>query len=121
MWEHTKLVAIPMLLWAALVGWRTRRMPGALIAGVAGGVVGAVLMVVGFYSYVALLGAGSLPMDLALFLLCALAALAVFEPLRHRRVAAWAAWLAVSVELAVFAVLTVAPPDLPMFVSLPRG
>lgn len=125
-WEHTKLIAFPMLMWAAIVGWRTRRLSAAFVGGVAGGLVGTVLMVVGYYGYVAMLGSGWFPMDMVLFALCALVALAVFEHVRVLRAPApiaparvdspLVASALVAVELAIFAALTVAPPDWPMFV-----
>jgi hypothetical protein len=117
-WEHTKLVAIPMLVWAVLVGWRTRRVPAALVAGTAGGSVGAVLMVAGYYAYVAVLGTGWFPMDLVLFVACALVALAVFERTicPASRVPRLLAVALAAAELAVFGALTLAPPDWPLFV-----
>jgi len=115
-WEHAKLIAIPMLLWAAVVGWRTRGLPSALAAGVAGGVVGTGLMIVGYYGYVAVLGFGWFPLDMVLFLACAVAALAVCERVRRRPASAPLAAALVAAELAIFAALTVAPPDWPVFV-----
>lgn len=119
-WEHTKLVAIPMLLWAAIVGWRTRRLSSALVGGVAGGVVSTVLMILGYDAYVAVLGHGWFPMDLVLFTVCAVAALGVFERVRRARVPAWLAAVLVAGELAIFAALTFAPPDAALFVPHPR-
>lgn len=115
-WEHTKLIAIPMLIWAAIVGSRTRRLPPALVGGVAGGLVGTLLMVVGYYGYVAVLGRGWFPMDMVLFAVCALAALTVLERVRVHDASAVLAAVLVAVELAAFAVLTTAPPDWPLFV-----
>jgi len=115
-WEHTKLIAIPMLMWAALVGWRTRALPAALRAGVAGGSAGIVLMVLGYYGYVAVLGSGWFPMDLVLFVLCALAALSMFERVRVLPAGTPLAVALVALELAALAALTVAPPDWPLFV-----
>ncbi|MCU0284711.1 MAG: DUF6512 family protein [Candidatus Nanopelagicales bacterium] len=119
-WEHTKLVAIPMLLWAAIVGWRTGHMASALVGGVVGGLAGAGLMVVGYYAYVAVLGYGWFPMDIGLFVLCSLAALAVLGRVRLVPARGWLAAALVTAELALFAVLTVAPPDWPVFVPAPR-
>lgn len=117
-WEHTKLIAVPMLLWAAVVGWRARRLPAALVAGVAGGLVGVILMLAGYYGYVAVLGFGWFPMDLVLFVVCALAALLVFERALARAGAAPSAlaFALVAAELAAFGALTLAPPDWPLFV-----
>jgi hypothetical protein len=119
-WEHTKLIAVPMLAWAALVGWRSRRMAPAVVAGVVGGVAGMVVMVVGYYAYVAVLGRGWFPMDIALFCVCAVVAMVVFERVRAVRATAATATLLVAAELAAFAALTVAPPDWPLFVPTPR-
>ena len=115
-WEHSKLIAIPLLIWAAIIGVRTRHLPSALVGGVAGGVVGTVLMVVGYYGYVAVLGHDSFPLDMVLFVLCALAALSVLERVRVRPASAALAVVLVATELAVFAALTAAPPDWPLFV-----
>jgi hypothetical protein len=117
-WEHTKLIAVPMLLWAGLVGVRTHRPAAALAAGAASGTVGAALMVAGYYGYVAVLGSGWFPMDLVLFVVCALAALVVFDRALSPagRIPPVLALALVAAELALFGALTLAPPEWPLFV-----
>jgi hypothetical protein len=121
-WEHAKLIAVPMLLWAAFVGVRTRRLPAALVAGAAAGLVGVILMIAGYYGYVAVLGSGWFPMDLVLFVVCAFAALVTFERAlpRAARVPPVLAAAVVAAELAVLGALTLAPPDWPLFVPAAR-
>jgi hypothetical protein len=120
-WEHTKLVSVPVLGWAV---WSARhhgrgrtggRSPVALAA-VAAALSGSVVIVVGFYAYRGVLGADQFVLDVALFLVAAWIAIWTFDLVIQVGPAPHPAMGIVVVGLiAALALLTVAPPDWPMF------
>lgn len=121
-WEHTKLVSIPILGWAAWSARHHRRggMVGrspAPLAAVAAALAGSVVMVLGFYAYVGVLGAHQLALDIALFLISVWVAVRTLDLLERVGPAVPARLGTVLVVglLAAVALLTIAPPDLPVF------
>lgn len=121
-WEHTKLVSVPILAWAL---WSARhrgrcrtagRSPVPLAA-VAAALAGSVVIVLGFYAYVGVLGADQFTMDITLFLVAAWVAVRTFDLLKQvgPAVPTWLGTALVVGLLAALALLTVAPPDWPMF------
>jgi hypothetical protein len=121
-WEHTKLVSVPILGWALWSAHRRGRgrtvgRSRAPLAAVAAALAGSVVMVVGFYAYVGVLGAHQLAMDIALFLLSVWVAVRTFDLLVQvgPAVPTWLGIVLVVGMLAVGALLTIAPPDLPVF------
>jgi hypothetical protein len=121
-WEHTKLVSVPILGWAV---WSARhhgrgRMVGrspAPLAAVAAALAGSVVMVLGFYAYVGVLGAHQLTVDIALFLVSVWVAVRTFDLLDQMgpTVPTWLGFALIVGLLAAQALLTIAPPDLPVF------
>ncbi|MGB7961933.1 MAG: DUF6512 family protein [Propionicimonas sp.] len=121
-WEHTKLVSVPLLAWTL---WSTRhtgraRSDGrsrAPVAVVTAALAGSAVIVVGFYAYVGVLGADQFVMDIALFLVAAWVAVWTFDLLMQVAPALPGSLglLLVVGLLAALALLTVAPPDWPMF------
>jgi hypothetical protein len=121
-WEHTKLISVPILAWA---WWSTRHRDRAgtvgrspvPLAAVAAALAGSAIVVAGFYAYVSVLGAHELLVDIALFLLAAWVAVRVLDRLVRVGPAVPTLLGVVLVVglLAALALLTVAPPDWPMF------
>lgn len=121
-WEHTKLVAVPLLAWAL---WSTRhagrdRADGrsrAPVAAVTAALAGSAVIVLGFYAYLGVLGADQFVMDIALFLVAAWVAVLTFDLLMQVAPALpWSLGLVlVGLLVAALALLTVAPPDWPLF------
>ena len=121
-WEHTKLVSVPILGWAV---WSARhhgrgRMVGrspAPLAAVTAALAGSVVMVLGSYAYVGVLGAHQLTVDIALFLVSVWVAVRTFDLLEEvgPAVPTWLGIVLIVGMLAVGALLTIAPPDLPVF------
>ena len=117
-WEHTKLVAIPSLMWNAIAALRLtprHRLPWAAFAEAS---TGPAVMVAGYYSYTAVLGRGWFVMDIGLFFV----SLAAGRLVNHRiRVGSFrvpgptVSGVLIAGLLAAFAVLTLEPPDLPLF------
>ena len=121
-WEHTKLVSVPILGWAV---WSARR-PGrgrmvgpspAPLAAVAAALAGSVVMVLGFYAYVGVLGAHQLPVDIALFLVSVWVAVRTLDLVEQvgPAVPTGLGIVLIAGLLAAGALLTIAPPDLPVF------
>ena len=121
-WEHTKLVSIPILAWAWWSAPRPGR-PGMVgrspvpLAAVAAALAGSAVMVLGFYAYVAILGGHQLPVDIALFLVAVWVAVRVLDLLNRvgPTVPTWLGTVLVVGLVAVVALLTLAPPDWPVF------
>lgn len=123
-WEHTKLVAIPSLMWNAIAALRLSprdRLPWAAFAEAC---TGPVVMVLGYYAYTAVLGRGWFVMDIGLFFV----SLAAGRLVNHRaRVGAFGvpgpavSFVLIAAVIVGFAVLTVEPPDLPLFQEPPPG
>jgi hypothetical protein len=121
-WEHTKLVSIPILAWALWAGRdRGRAGPGGRsrtpVAAVAAALAGSAVVVGGFYAYVAVLGSDRFVLDIAVFVVAVWVALGTLDRLTRRGPAlpGWAGLLLVGGLLIGVALLTVMPPDLPMF------
>jgi hypothetical protein len=117
-WEHAKLLAMPLLVVGVVLAVRNRGSAGLMLAGaVTGSAVACAAMIAGFYGYVAITGTHLLVLDLILFVVCALLGVATMAWVvgSGAHVPLWlGAGLACAV-LALFAVLTQWPPDLPPF------
>ena len=112
-WEHTKLLVAPLLIWSAIEATvipQRARLPWAAVAAC---LVGSITIVVGFYAYTAVLGSHRLWADIGLFVLAAALALGVHgRVLRGDPRLPW--WVGTAVALVIvlaYAGLTVAPPD----------
>jgi hypothetical protein len=120
-WEHTKLVVVPLVV-VGVVGFvRTRRV-GELWGTLAGAVVGALLLPLVFYGYTGAFGVGNiLWVDLLSFVGVVVTALAVKNRLARvdadRLPSPWLAVAGLVLILVLVALATLAPPDLPLFTA----
>ena len=117
-WEHTKLLVAPVLIWSAFEAVVLPRRVWLPWAAVASCLVGSITMVVGFYAYTAVLGRHLLWADIALFVITAALALGVHGRVLQggRRAPPW--WMGValvSLIVLAYAGLTAAPPDWGLF------
>jgi hypothetical protein len=123
-WEHTKLVAVPSLMWNAMAALRLPQRDRLAWAAFAEACVGPVVMVGGYYLYTAVIDRGWFVMDIALFFLALTAGRLVNHYLRvgsGRVPGTVPSLLLIAGLLAGFALLTVSPPDLPLFQEPPPG
>lgn len=119
-WEHSKLVVFPALVWNLVAAFgfaeRGRLAWAALLEACAG----AAVIVGGYYAYAFLLGGGFFVADILLFLVAVACGRIVNRSVRcgSGRVPGTGISLALILALvAVYAALTSSPPDLPPFVE----
>ena len=124
-WEHMKLLAVPWILWTA-VTCIVRR--GLTCAGprAAGLLTGLILIPALFYTYTGTCGKSVDVVNVLIFQAAVLAAWLVSRGLQRRGSLSAPLWqvLGILVQLgaaAVFAVWTVNPPELPLFVDPTNG
>ena len=119
-WEHTKLLWIPLLTAFAVLAWRFPGMGRGrwLTAAVPAQSVAIITMLAGHYLFTGALGAESMAGDIVLYFAALLAAmLAARHALRHRLQGPGAlCWALLGAEAAMFALLTYFPPKWPLFV-----
>ena len=122
-WEHTKLVAIPSLLWNALAAHRLTPLSRLAWAAFLEACAGPAIIVAGYYAYTAVLGRGWFVADMLLFFTAVAVGRLVNRTVRtgHGRAASTAVSLAlIGTLLGCFAWLTVAPPPWDPF-AVPQG
>jgi hypothetical protein len=115
--EHMKMMALPAALWWGLWGLKTPR-PGAwYTAGLAAAVTSALAVPLLFYGYTGALGRESFAADLLITLLAIGAGQLLGRHLlrRSRGIPAPAALLLTACLLSALALLTLFPPQIPLF------
>lgn len=120
-WEHTKLVVVPLVAVGVVAFVRTRRV-GELWGALAGAVAGALLLPMLFYGYTGAFGVGNiLWVDLLSFVGVVAVALAIKNRLARvesdRLPSPWLAVAGLVLLLVLVALATVTPPDLPLFTA----
>ena len=123
-WEHTKLVAVPSLMWNAIAASRLPHRERLAWASFVEACTGPVVMVLGFYAYTSVLHRGWFVMDIAVFALAIASGRFANHYTREgsRRVPGpLPSSLLIAALLAGYVVLTIAPPDLPPFRLPPAG
>lgn len=124
-WEHMKLLAVPWILWTAVTILIERRADCAAPRAV-GLLTGLILIPALFYTYTGICGKSVDVVNVLIFQAAVLAAWLVSRSLQRRGSLSAPLWqgLGILVQLAVaaaFAVWTVNPPDLPLFVDPTNG
>lgn len=124
-WEHMKLLAVPWILWTAVTILIERRADCAAPRA-AGLLTGLILIPALFYTYTGICGKSVDVVNVLIFQVAVLAAWLVSTGLQRRGSlsAPLCQGLGILVQLAVaaaFAVWTVNPPDLPLFVDPTNG
>lgn len=123
-WEHVKLVAVPSLIWNGLTASRLPQRDRLAWAAFLEACTGPAVMVAGYYVYTTLLGRGWFVMDIVLFSIAVAAGRLINHRVRrgsHRVPGTRSGVLLIVGLLVAFAVLTVSPPDLPVFQEPPPG
>lgn len=124
-WEHMKLLAVPWILWTAVTILIERRADCAAPRA-AGLLTGLILIPALFYTYTGICGKSVDVVNVLIFQAAVLAAWLVSRGLQRRGSLSAPLWqvLGILVQLgaaAVFAVWTVNPPELPLFVDPTNG
>lgn len=124
-WEHMKLLAVPWILWTAVTILIERRADCAAPRA-AGLLTGLILIPALFYTYTGICGKSVDVANVLIFQAAVLAAWLVSRGLQRRGSLSAPLWqaLGILVQLgaaAVFAVWTVNPPELPLFVDPTNG
>ncbi len=117
-WEHTKLVAIPSLMWNAIAASRLPRRDRLPWAAFVEACTGPVVMLLVFYAYTSVLHRGWFVMDITAFVLAVAAGRLVNVAIRSgpRKVPGpLVSGLLIAALLVGYAILTLAPPDRPPF------
>ena len=124
-WEHMKLLAVPWILFSLVeyVALRSDGIAGPRAAGLLAGLASVPLL---FYTYQGIVGRDVMIVDILIFQAAVLAAWLVSRGLQRRGSLSAPLWqvLGILVQLgaaAVFAVWTVNPPELPLFVDPTNG
>ncbi len=124
-WEHTKLLVVPLLAWTAVEAFVLsdgRRLAFAKAASLP---AGALFIVVFFYTYTGALGIESVAVDIASFVVAVLGTQWLSFRLLSRRRDAPLPTIASVTLLCAFALayvpLTLAPPHVPLFRDGPSG
>lgn len=120
-WEHMKLLAVPWVVWTAVMCIGLRKLRPA-VGRTAGLLVGLMAIPALFYTYTGGLGVSSDVVNVAIFQVAALLAWWVSAAVQRRSVTASPLWglggAAMQVGLAALFILwTVSPPDLPLFID----
>ena len=124
-WEHMKLLAVPWIRWTAVTILMERRADCAAPRA-AGLLTGLILIPALFYTYTGICGKSVDVVNVLIFQAAVLAAWLVSRGLQRRGSLSAPLWpvLGILVQLgaaAVFAVWTVNPPELPLFVDPTNG
>ena len=124
-WEHMKLLAVPWILWTAVTILIERRADCAAPRA-AGLLTGLILIPALFYTYTGICGKSVDVVNVLIFQAAVLAAWLVSRGLQRRGSLSAPLWqvLGILVQLgaaAAFAVWTVNPPELPLFVDPTNG
>lgn len=119
-WEHLKLAFWPAALWT-LVGWVLvgRSVQNFWVGRWAALTLMPIVIAVGFYAYISVIGHHALVFDLILFVLAIasgqLAALAIYQATPIGGLGRGLAIGAIVFECIIFGSLTFFPPDMPIF------
>ena len=126
-WEHTKLLAIPMLIYGAaeyfLYG---RELKGFLPARLLSILLGMAIIIAGYYTYTGAFGTESMAADIALFYVAVAAAYGFgWWLMKERRfpspAAEYAALAGVLILLTLIIWFSLDPPKLPLFMDSITG
>lgn len=118
-WEHMKLLAVPWVVWTAVMGIALRD-AGVIAGRTAGLLAGLAAIPVLFYTYTGALGVSEDVVNVAIFQAAALLAWWVSRRVQRRNGLSSPLWTAGGIVVllglaALFVMWTVAPPDLPLF------
>ena len=119
-WEHTKLLFYPMVLFA-LIQYKVwgREVADFWCIKLVGILAGLILIPVLYYTYSGILGISADWFNITIFFIAAAAAYFLETKLFQRdhscRIPAWAAIAVLCVLAAVYTVLTFYPPEIPFF------
>lgn len=117
-WEHLKLILLPMTLFALIAAIPMRGEPNRLAALGWGMTAACAFVVVGFYAYTAIVGKSIIAVDISLFTLSIALGYWVQYLVMTRFVHAWVVWIGRILAIVwwiMFALFTFFPPQCTLF------
>ena len=120
-WEHTKLIYFPMLLYAVYLNQKLKEdYPCVCPAMIAGALLGVLLIITLFYTYTGIVGFHVAFIDISIFYISVIASFyIVYRFLMSCEIGKWNVALQIIniLMIGLFILFTFCPPDIPLFIS----
>lgn len=123
-WEHTKLIFFPMLIYSLYLNKKVgREYPCISSAMIMGSILGTVLIIVLYYTYSGIIGYNIAFADISIFYISVIAVFYIaYKATISCKAENFKTFLEILqiVAIALFIILTLFPPDIPLFID-PRN
>ena len=120
-WEHTKLIFFPMLLYGLYMNKKLKRTyPRIYASAILGAFAGVLFIIIAFYTYSGIIGYHLAFADISIFYISVITAFYVTYKKalsRNRAQANWILFILCIVMIALYIVFSIYPPDIPLFAN----